>query len=182
MSINANSLTADQEPGRSRGRPASRPYDEDIDPALLTRRSRSEMGANELDIPAELLDPEWDYQWFTTTVMNQPVDPSDLVDAASQGWRPVAARGRWFERMCPAGYEGRTIDRRGQRLYCRPMRLTIEARKEADENARELKRNRLEQALATPEGTAPRGGLVQLETGLPERIPSETLDKRAVSL
>jgi len=165
----------------TRGRPADRPYADDIDPSLLTRSPRTDGGANLLEIPATLVDREWDYQWITIKVLNQEVDPSEIVAAYAQGWRPVEAKGRWLKEMCPPGFTGRTIDSFGQRLFCRPMRLTQEARKEAEDHARRMRREKLEQAMASPEGTVPRG-TVQLEAGLPERIPSEKLDSRRVSI
>src|SRR6185312_12363057 len=133
-------LRAGREAAKSRSRPASRP-----DPAPLPRerdfghlsleeqidalgsgehltRERRGVGSD-FDVPMQGRREGWDYQWWTTHVVGQEVDPSYSVEIQRGSWFPVPAS--HFPQMCPPGWSRPTIDRQGQRLFMRPMRLSI---------------------------------------------------------
>lgn len=114
----------------------------------LTRRSRKAGGGNPFEIPEKLKKPGWDYEWKTVKVMGELVDDSDLADIHEQGWRPVPAE-QMKELLAP-GSTAKTIDRRGQRLFMRPMHLTEEARREDREIAETQKYDKLRAASAIP--------------------------------
>src|SRR6185437_3475266 len=72
---------------QTRGRPAdigisaesdsSEFLDDDGNP--ITRRKNVDGVVNDFEIPKELRKHGWDYEWKTTTINGQPVDPSDLT-------------------------------------------------------------------------------------------------------
>lgn len=168
---------------RSRGRPAERPepaplpaerpaaasarpsvddfeafIDQLGDGATLTREARGGM-QTAFDVPMHGRRDGWDYQWWPTHVVGQEVDPSFSVEIAQGSWFPVPAS--HFPQLCPVGWSRKTIDRHGQRLYMRPMRLTNEAKAEQMQQAYEQKANRLAAAQAGDSGRtfAPRTSL-----------------------
>lgn len=118
---------------------------------VFTRRSRMSGGMNQFDVPLDLQDTGWTYEFKTTTVMNQPVEASYSMAAHEGGWRPVEAKGKWL-RMCPPGYTGRTIERDGQILMTRPKHLDTEARQEELDIANKQLTDRIQASLATPDG------------------------------
>lgn len=119
-----------------------------------TRRSRLGGSADDFFVPDNLKRPGIDYQWFVMKVLNQEIDAGEHVAIADGGWEPV--RPTEMPELMPKGYKGNTIDRKGQRLYKRPMYLTEEARREDFMLARQQKDAKLQQALATPNDSAPR--------------------------
>lgn len=122
-----------------------------------TRRSRfSSSGDADFEVPAKYRKEEMSYQWWAVKVINQEVDAANHVVWADGGWDPV--RPAEMPEMVPAGYKGNTIDRRGLRLYKRPIYLTEEALAEDRAIANEQKNAKLAQALATPNDSAPRVG------------------------
>ena len=137
---------------KTRGRPAVTPIidDEDDDGSTITRRSRHEGGGNDFDIPQAWRRPGWDYQWITISVINQPVDGAELNRSYEGGWRPVPAK--QMSQLCPPGYAKDTIERYGQLLMMRPMRLTIEAKREEYDIAEKQKRDKLMAASAFSTG------------------------------
>lgn len=110
----------------------------------VTRKSRGERTLNFFDIPQRLKKPGVDYQWVTTSVMQQPVDNGDLASFYDGGWRPVLASD--MPAMRAPGDTATTIDRRGQRLHYRPMALTQEALREDYNEAVQMQRDRMEGA------------------------------------
>lgn len=127
---------------------------EDIIDALgtgehLTRERRGGAGSD-FDVPLQGRRAGWDYQWWTTHIVGQEVDPSYTVEITRGSWFPVPAS--HFPQLCPPGWSRPTIDRQGQRLYMRPMRLTEEARAEAARHAVEQKQARLQQAQTGDSG------------------------------
>jgi hypothetical protein len=121
----------------------------------ITRRSRKGInGGTEFDIPARHKKPGWDYQWFTMTVLSEKEDPAIHVEISDGGWRAV--RPAEMAGYMPKDWEGKTIDRKGLRLYTRPMHLTDEAKAEAQENAREIRRQKFRQAqMGDPNAEGP---------------------------
>lgn len=145
-------------PQPSRGRPADPASmelaDEGEGVERLTRRSRRDGGAGDFEIPAHLKKPGWDYEFKTITIMGQPVDPADMQRVYEGGWRPVPARD--MAELCPPGWEKPTIERYGQMLFTRPMRLTQEAKREDFEMAEKQKTDKLQSAMASGADDNPR--------------------------
>ena len=115
---------------------------------MLTRRSRKDGGTADFDVPVQYKKPGWDYQWWTSRVMGQDVDAADTADIYEGGWRPVKSKD--MPKMCPPGWAREHVERRGQTLYMRPMKLTREARDEDLDRAERQKVEKLQAALAGP--------------------------------
>lgn len=116
---------------------------------LPPRRRRDER-TQALEIPKHLKKSGWDYQFITITVLNQPVDRSNIRDYTDNGqWRPVSdpALCRHFDAP-----DGGPIELMGQRLYERPMSYTQQARTE-DFNAAENQRRDKVMAAASGAST-----------------------------
>jgi len=118
------------------------------DEEMPTRRARTLGGENTFEVPERLKRRGWDYQWHVITVIGQPVDVSLIMAIQDAGWRPVLAGS--MEGMVPNGYDGKYIERGGQRLYTRPMSLTEEARAEDYSIASTVMRDKLRAAMAAP--------------------------------
>ena len=115
----------------------------------LTRQARGVTDAS-FDFPMKGRVPGWDYEWKTVRVNGQEVDPSDLTEIDAGGWIPVPAS--HFRSLVPPGWSRAYIERRGQRAYMRPMRLTLEAREEQKRHAMTQKSDRLMTAQAGDAG------------------------------
>ena len=105
------------EPGQFLGR----------DNEILTRRSHHHI--DEFDVPENLKQPGWSYQWNTVTVHNQQ-NFSAQRDMYANGWRPVRPGDLqgYFDNYAEGKNE---IVHKGLRLEMRPEAMTLEAR--ADE-------------------------------------------------
>jgi hypothetical protein len=106
---------------------------EDAPPEVLRRVKRENRDAGWADLPTQYKKPGWDYEYKTITVLGQPVDSADFLEIRNAGWRAETAR-NWPTLVEPGTPPDAPIERRGQRLYGRPMSLTMEARQE-DVNA-----------------------------------------------
>lgn len=95
----------------------------------FTRVRRDDRDSGWADLPKHRRKKGWDYEWKTIRVYNEPVDPGDMLEVRNAGWRPEPAS-NWPELVDPGASPDTAIERRGQRLYGRPMRLTVEARQE----------------------------------------------------
>lgn len=135
---------------QSRGRPAD-PVVQAQDEAgnALTRRSRYEAATGTYEVPIEMREPGWDYQWENLRVAGQPVEASTTVTTYEAGWRPVQAKGHWM-RMCPPGWDKPNVERDGMMLMKRPMSLTNEARNEDYNIALEQEGSKLSSAGLGP--------------------------------
>lgn len=111
--------------------------------------------ADQFAIPAELLEPDWSYQWVAETVLNEP-QTAALIGFGENGWTPVPAD-RWPGRFMLPGTTG-PIRRGGQMLVERPKHLTEEARREEIEAAHSQLRTNVEQFMP-PDSVASRSGL-----------------------
>ena len=101
--------------------------------------SRKRSGVGDIfDIPKELIEPGWTMQWNAITVVgNAEVLMDQTMMMAENGWRPVPAdRPGFAGRFVPVGSKGAII-RGGQRLEERPESLTIDARREETNKARQ---------------------------------------------
>lgn len=137
-------------PAPSRGRPAAGPVaqaasGEGDSTKQLTRRSRRDGSGSDFEIPAHLKKPGWDYEYKTIAVMGQPVDAAEMQRVYEGGWRPVNSKD--MPQLCPPGWKKPTIERYGQMLFTRPMRLTQEARQEDIELADKQKNDKLKGAM-----------------------------------
>lgn len=142
-----------------------------------TRVSRDAVGgllSNSFNIPLQGRRQGWDYEYKTVKVNGEEVDSSDLIDYRNGGWIPVPRTD--FPTEVPADWKGAFIDRRGQRMYMRPQRLTDEARAEAYNNALQVKHDKLEGALAGEGGrdVAPR----RLPDGRPATSFTTTVERQ----
>lgn len=128
-------------------------WDDAANPALMTRRSRrsGEGIDNWSEIPADMKDPGWDYEWRVLRVLTKDTPGAEKSFWYQQSWRPVPAKGKWLK-MCEPGYDGKYVERMDQMLMMRPAHLSEAARKEDFEIAEEQKWNKLEAASAVPTG------------------------------
>ena len=109
---------------------------DDGPPEVLSRVRRDQRDAGWADLPPQYKKPGWDYEYKTISVLNQPVDQADFLEIRNAGWRPETAR-NWPTLVEPGTSPDAPIERRGQRLYGRPMSLTMEARQEDVQAARQ---------------------------------------------
>lgn len=112
-------------------------------------RRKRKGNIDQFDIPTHIIPSGWSYEWKRNTVYNE-ADPAYEVALRENGWRPVPASRH--PQYMPADWKGGTIDRGGMRLYERPMELTLEARMEDDDLAREAINIRRRQMGETPAG------------------------------
>ena len=128
----------------------------------VTRQPRGTTDTT-FDVPEAGKRPGWDYCWWPFKVIGEEVDPSAMVEIAQGGWVPVPVS--HFRALVPVGWKRPTIERQGQRLYMRPMRLSEEAKEETYKQAFEQKEAQVRQQLTGDSGReiAPRdpraGGL-----------------------
>lgn len=137
-------------------------------PERITRVSRSQRTEGMLQVPQHMKKPGWDYQYWETTILNQPVDGSRMAEIHAGGWRPVPSRE--MPLLLPPGYTGEYIESYGQRLYMRPLRLSQEARDEDYQAAEQQKRDRVQGALegrvSGGEGVRDIKGVIPVNLGL----------------
>lgn len=141
--------TAHPGPAERRNEPTRESWRGDVDEnAIFTRRGRAQQTTGGFDIPAHRKKPGWDYQYNTIRVLNQPVDGSEIRNFRENGgWRPVMAKD-WPELADDGAAPDSPIETGGQRLYERPMRLTMEAREEDHAYALQQQRDRMMAAAA----------------------------------
>lgn len=115
----------------SDSRPAERAQSvrESAPQEVITRVRRDDRDSGWADLPKHSRKPGWDYEYKTIRVYNEPVDPGEMLEIRNAGWRPEKAID-WPDLVEPGASPDAPIERRGQRLYGRPMRLTQEARQE----------------------------------------------------
>jgi hypothetical protein len=121
------------------------PFREEVDLEPVVRVSRADRSTNRFDIPQAWRKPGWDYQWWTVSVLGLQVDGSSILEAHDGGWRPVLGN-TMPKLMTPGADPNAPIERYGQRLFTRPMRLTQEARQEEYGAAQEQQRDRMRAA------------------------------------
>lgn len=136
----------------------------------ITRRSRTQRSVDTFAIPDNWKKSGWDYQYWVTTVLGQPVELSAEIHEG--GWRPL----HWKDvpkPWSPGAVAGEQIARGGQALYTRPMKLTQQAQREEYNAAEQQKRDRVQSALegkvsgqegiADIKGVVPRAQVVSVE-------------------
>lgn len=128
------------------------------EPVRRRRRSERQLGA--FDVPEHLKKRGWDYQYLPVRVLGEPVDGSLHRDFREGGWRPCKAKD-WPDLVDPGTPGDAPVETGGQRLYERPMSLTLEARKEDLEYAYAQQHDKMRQAAS---GVSARRG----EQGIPD--------------
>lgn len=113
-------------------------------------RERVGDGGFNFDIPIQGRRHGWDYEYKTYKVAAEEVDPSDLQQYTLGGWIPVPRTDMPTE--MPPGSHSPYIERRGQRMYMRPQRLTDQAKQEQIEHAYRVKEEKLQGAMAGESG------------------------------
>lgn len=109
---------------------------------ILSRKRRD--SSDIFHIPEELKDPNYDLQWNTVTVYEQP-QTAQVLAMRENGWRPVTA-GRFKGVFMPADYpDDGEILRDGMRLEERPMELTMQAKADEYQKATGLMSDQKEQ-------------------------------------
>jgi len=104
------------------------------EPVRKTRQRVRKSGADVLHVPQNLIPEGMDYQWVTSEILQQP-SHTTRAGFEINGWEPVPATrhdGMWM----PKGFKGE-INVGGLVLMERPMELTLEARQEEREMARQ---------------------------------------------
>lgn len=147
-------------------------------PEVVTRRRREDRQTGSFNLPDHLKKPGWDYQFMAIRVLNQPVDSSELRDFCdSGGWRAEKARD-WPTLVEPGTPDDAPIEMYGQRLYGRPLSLTMEARQEDLEYAQRQQRDKM---IAAASGKSAVRGEEGIPTGRAVRtVPIEiSLEGRA---
>lgn len=126
------------------------------EPVTRVRREHRQIGSFEL--PKHLKKPGWDYEYKTIRVQREPVDPSEIQDIRMGGWRPEKACD-WPDLVEPGTAPDAPIERLGQRLYGRPMSLTLEAKEEDYQAAISQQRDRTNAAASGRSAIRGEGGL-----------------------
>lgn len=127
------------------GADRAEPMRDDSPVETVTRKSRGERSVDVFHVPEHLKIRGCDYQWWPISILGQPVDGSQVAEAYEGGWRPVQAK--HMAAMLAPGDTSATVDRRGQRLFQRPMHLTHQAKQEDYAAAEQMRRDRIEGAL-----------------------------------
>lgn len=106
----------------------------------LSRSKRADSG-DPFHVPPEFMEPGWDYQWITETVVNSPdAAMRHRLNMITNGWRAVP-HSRMPGVYGPEGASGAILIE-GQGLYERPMKLSEDARAEDIEKAKRQLRDR----------------------------------------
>lgn len=116
---------------------------------FMGRMPNTDRGVDKFYIDLRIIPPGWDYEWKTLTVWGKE-NPAYQVQLAQSAWEPVP-RHRHPE-MMPPNYPGNTIEREGQILMERPMKLTLFVRSQDNLRARQQVHAKEEQLGHAPEG------------------------------
>lgn len=104
---------------------------------ILTRNRVSGNGyVNEFDIPMSARDPDWDLHWARASVHGK-ADPANMNALYDNGWRPASPKN--YSDIMPDMRGKESIERDGQILMERPMKLTQQALAETYDDALELR-------------------------------------------
>jgi hypothetical protein len=135
-------------PAPQRDTPATA-RDQDDEGEPIRRISRGERDNRAIDIPTECKKPGWDYTWWVETVRGQPAaDLAPHYHASTRhegGWR-VQKNRDWAPIAGPdvlkTDADG-PVRNGGQVLVGRPMHLTDEAKREDQDFANRMQRDRI---------------------------------------
>lgn len=125
-------------------------------PRVRTRQRHATHQDSPFDIPKEEIPEGSSYEWKRYSVMAQSADHEGfyLAGMRRQGWEPVDPKRH--PNWVPEGYDKPYIVREGQILMERPMKLTIEARKEVRDLSRQQVREAEQRLGLTPKDTMTR--------------------------
>ena len=162
-------------PGRPRNdAPADAGRDEGHRPQVVTRATRydaaeelrraeeyareireNQVGLNfdpgaDFDIPLAWIPPGWTYEWKRMEIVGQP-DHGNMNASYASGWRPVPASRH--PELCPVGFDGDSIVKKGLMLMERPAVITHEARLRDSAEARRAMTDKEKQLGLGPSGT-----------------------------
>ncbi len=122
------------------------------DDARNSRRARK--NKDKFYVPPEAVPKGWCVEWKRVSCYGKPEEVDYSIDLADGGWKPADSKN--FPMLMPEGYEGKTIDRGGMRLYIRPAHLKKEAQKLDLEEARAQVRDKLTEIGMTGANELPR--------------------------
>jgi hypothetical protein len=132
-------------------------------------RQRNVSG-DEFFFPEELKEPGWDYQWVTRSVHGMDMN-EQYFTMYQAGWRPVGLDSRVAKFFNVPGMPvSDAIERRGQVLMIRDMRLTEQARKEEQDEAYKRLSQQLDRADTDLESKLPAEFRAQRRRVTKERI------------
>lgn len=129
-------------PVREHGMRAESVREEEVRPAKKVRVRKGGGMTDRLHIPAAMIPPDIDLQWVTSEILGMP-DMQGRQAYEINGWEPVAGEmwdGLFDGMFMPKGYKGE-LNVGGLVLMWRPMELTMEARAEESQAARQAVRN-----------------------------------------
>ncbi len=137
---------------------------------LLSFRS-SEVG--HLDIPEDLKEEGWSYQWQTVTVFGEP--SHDIAEMYSRGWRYVTADSRVGQYFIAPGESTQRVERGGLVLMERPAQLTQMYINETNARTAEQFGQLTDKSsdLVVPDGFLNKGKIVRRER---EVVSSDDID------
>lgn len=123
----------------------------------ILRRPVTKFGANPFDIPQDVQENGWSYQWIRHSLYGN-TDYSEMSIMKRAGWREVHpdAMNGYFREETPSGQNH--ILREGLVLVERPMQMTLDAIREnenlANENYARQMHTRYDPDAPLPEGMA----------------------------
>jgi hypothetical protein len=115
-------------------------------------------GGGQFDIPEDLKEEGWSYQWQARTVYGDPTN-SDLSQMYANGWRYVTPDSRVGQFFCVPGENVDCIERGGLVLMERPQELTDMYVEETNKLTRLQYENLMDKSndLQVPEGFENKG-------------------------
>jgi len=115
------------------------------------------------DIPEELMEDGWTYQWCVETVLGEP--STDLAQMYANNWRYVTSDSRVGQFFLLPGESADCIRRGGQVLMERPAELTAMYIEETNQKTRLQYEGLMDKSsdLVVPEGFDNRGKKVKRE-------------------
>lgn len=133
--------------GRIGGREDARGGIMGRDGEVLSRTRAND--SDPFEVPPNLAEKGWEYQWIAESVYNSTEHTMrHKLNMEQNGWRPVAATGKFSGIWTPKSYTGH-ITQGGQGLYERPKQLSDEARAEDQVRARQQMNDRDESLMGS---------------------------------
>lgn len=105
------------------------------------RKSGADLALNLLSVTEadKIRRNGWDVQWMPVSIYNQPVDSHQIRMAMDAGWRPAKAR-NFRADVTPDVPDDGLVERYGQRLFIRPLQMSLEAKAEQVRTAMEAQK------------------------------------------
>jgi hypothetical protein len=123
-------------------------------------------GGGQFDIPEDLKEDGWSYQWQAQTIYGEP--SNDLAQMYANGWRYVTSDSRVGKFFCVPGENADCILRGGLVLMERPEELTEMYIEETNKLTRMQYENLMDKSsdLVVPEGFESKGKVTSRERAL----------------